>query len=144
MKYFFSKCDQIRIKIVNLITFTEEIFMENFIFCAVRFERECSCWSCHHKHHWPFNMLVFLKSKMAFQCLKTSLIGRGQGVQTEGNDHKCFVLEGGLRIFIFYPGLATTFKYFGIPKFKIQHICTVVSEKLFQCYSVFLFFPSLT
>ena len=120
MKYFFSKCDQIRIKIVNLITFTEEIFMENFIFCAVRFERECS------------------------SCLKTSLIGRGQGVQTEGNDHKCFVLEGGLRIFIFYPGLATTFKYFGIPKFKIQHICTVVSEKLFQYYSVFLFFPSLT
>ena len=32
---FFSKCDQIRRKIADLVTFTKETFMENYIFCEV-------------------------------------------------------------------------------------------------------------
>ena len=34
IKDFFSKCDQIRSILWDLVTFTEEILMKNFIFCA--------------------------------------------------------------------------------------------------------------
>ena len=41
---FFSKCDQIRRKLADLVTFTEEIFNGNFYLCSVQ-EREVRVYS---------------------------------------------------------------------------------------------------